>query len=1130
MTGSDIWNYLVCRYKTSMDIKDAINTKSPTEYLSSETEVHKEHENQVRQKCVSQLESMGLKVVNINTIVDDHQAVLETIEAMHSGVDVILEAGLKNERWYGRPYIMMKVDRSSSLGDWSYEVYDCIELFQTKAETIIQLLLYSELVESIQDLLPESIYIISKREMRFVEKYRVLDYYSYYKYVKRKCEKFIENKHVHKNVYPEPTQYCEICRWNRHCDKRRRDDDHLSLVAGITRLQRKQLHLWNRSTVQRLSHLPLPIKVAPNYDSKMSYIQLREQARIQVESRNAGKPIFEIIESNENTGLCQLPKPSLRDVFLDIKGAPNFGRTGLDYLFGFAYVVKGKKTKFDYRWALSYREEKEAFVWIIESIMQNWVDSPHLHVYHFSNYVPITLKKLMGIYGLCEDDVDRMLRAGLFVDLQAITRQSMYASVEQYSLKALEEFHCFERSMSLDISKFAIRKAQHCIETGRTADIDDSIKKIIQQNHEDNCRSLNSLRDWLEKIRSMQNKLGTKMKRPIFSDGSPSEALIDRQAFVASITEELKSDLPDDTESLDESQEARRLLANLIDWHRREDKADWWELFRLGDLSDRDLIDERSALSGLKPLEQLDSIVGSCVHMYMFEEQESDIRTGQFLRHGKMRVGEVYHIDYINRFIDIKKTRNAFDFHPSSVFVDPSGPDSEVLAGALFRLAFWVSINGIDAPGSHRAARDLLLRRSPRLKKRAKFKVLPGESTDDAAIRIAVNLNDSILAIQGPPGSGKTYTGARIICELVRNRKKVGVTAISHKVIRNLLDEVVSVSRALGIVDLKCLQKVWKKPDEGSDGIIFTRRNKDILDSLNSDIDVVAGTAWLWSREEFFESLDVLVVDEAGQMSLANVLAISQAAKNLVLLGDPQQLEQPIKGSHPEGADSSAMEYLLNGARTIPTNKGLFLESTRRLHPNICRYTSEIFYDNRLQSLEGLDRQRISGHPKLSGAGLWFVPVHHEGNQNSSIEEVEYVAKIMESFMSPRVKWIDHLNQKRILSIDDVLIVAPYNAQVAALSARLPGARVGTVDKFQGQQAPIVIYSLSSSSPEDAPHGMKFLYSMNRLNVATSRAQAIVILVGNPLLLEPECRSPNQMKLANALCRFLELAKIYEID
>jgi superfamily I DNA and/or RNA helicase len=243
-----------------------------------------------------------------------------------------------------------------------------------------------------------------------------------------------------------------------------------------------------------------------------------------------------------------------------------------------------------------------------------------------------------------------------------------------------------------------------------------------------------------------------------------------------------------------------------------------------------------------------------------------------------------------------------------------------------------------------------------------------------------------------------------------------------------------------------------------------------------------------------------------------------------VLLGDPQQLGQPLQGSHPEGTDASALEHILGAHKTIPAEQGLFLDHTWRLHPEICAFTSELFYEGRLNSRPNLDRQLLDGPTPLAGAGLWFVPVPHEGNQTSSPEEVERIVALVADLTAGGVHWTDQANDRRPLRLAEILIIAPYNAQVASLSARLPEARIGTVDKFQGQEAPVVICSLTTSSPEEAPRGMEFLYSPNRLNVAVSRAKTACILVGSPALFEPECRSPAQMRLANAFCRYLEMA------
>jgi superfamily I DNA and/or RNA helicase len=350
---------------------------------------------------------------------------------------------------------------------------------------------------------------------------------------------------------------------------------------------------------------------------------------------------------------------------------------------------------------------------------------------------------------------------------------------------------------------------------------------------------------------------------------------------------------------------------------------------------------------------------------------------------------------------------------------------------------------------------------------------------------------------------------------------------VSHKVIRNLLEAVGKAAAEEG-GPASCLHKVSQESTgKLPPGIQETTDNAEVREALRSRrVSIAGGTAWLWSRPEFFEAVDVMFVDEAGQMSLANVLAIAGAAKSLVLLGDPRQLEQPIQGSHPEGTAASALEHVLDGHLTIAPDRGLFLEETWRLPPEICAFTSELFYEGRLSTRAKPGRQVLSGASPFDGSGLWFVPVEHDANQSACRDEVEVVAALCERLRSGGATWRDRDGASHPVTLEDILIVAPYNAQVADLMSRLPrGARVGTVDRFQGQEAPIVIFSLTTSTPEDAPHGMNFLFDPNRFNVGTSRAMCACIVVGSPRLFEPDCQTPRQMKLANAFCRFLEMAR-----
>jgi uncharacterized protein len=349
----------------------------------------------------------------------------------------------------------------------------------------------------------------------------------------------------------------------------------------------------------------------------------------------------------------------------------------------------------------------------------------------------------------------------------------------------------------------------------------------------------------------------------------------------------------------------------------------------------------------------------------------------------------------------------------------------------------------------------------------------------------------------------------------------------SHKVIANLLEAVGKEAGVRGEI-VRIAHKTSSDADDPLPACITPLAdNAAVCQKLAArEMDVVGGTAWLWSREDMAGSVDVLFVDEAGQLSLANAIAVSAAAASMVLLGDPQQLDQPQKGTHPDGVELSALQHMLGGHNTIPSERGIFLPTTWRLAPSICAFTSEIFYEKRLFPKPGLERQALTDVDGLAGSGLWYVDIDHDGRTSASDEEVEAVSSLVARLLAPGATWISETGARSQLVVTDILVVSPFNAQVSRLRERLPaGARVGTVDKFQGQAAPVVIYSMASSSPEDAPRGMEFLYSLNRLNVATSRAKCAVIIVANPRLYSPECKTPRQMKLANALCRYRELAR-----
>ncbi|MGA8102516.1 MAG: TM0106 family RecB-like putative nuclease [Candidatus Acidiferrales bacterium] len=1127
LAATDLSNHLACHHVTTLDLSVARGERTAPKWEAPDLAVIQELGTRHEAAYLNHLRDQGLSFVNLAEIRDEQRSIAETLSCMERGVDVIAQGTLAHDRWFGRPDVLRKVTtQPSRFGDWSYEVYDCKLTRETKAASLLQLALYSEMLAKAQNAEPEVMHVVPGGANFQPEPYRCDEFAAYYRYVKAQLEDVSDNGKVGL-TYPEPCAHCDVCRWFRECDARRRGDDHLSLVAGINKLQRTQLNEWQTETMARLAVLPIPLDRKPRRGSKEAIERVREQARVQVEARTLDKLVHELLDVDENSGLCKLPAPSPRDMFVDLEGDPFAGDSGQEYLFGFVAQDDGGKLHYQKQWCLTPDEEKRAFEWLIDEVMKRWSADPAMHLYHFGGYERTHLRNLTLRYVTREAEIDRMLRAHVFVDLHTIFKQAVRAGVEEYSLKKLEAFHKFERTVPLEQSRAAMRHIEHWLELERGGELRKEDQNVMEGYNEDDCRSTASLRDWLEIQRQNLERTGEIIPRPLIEDGAPSEQVDERQKRVAALVAQLIEGLPASPSERSSEQSARWMLAQLLDWHRREDKVEQWQYFHFAEMDDDSLMEERPTLGGLQLVWRSAKGRTLPVDTYSFPPQETDVHAGDKVCHRDVTIGKVESIDFAKLTVDIKKTGAALDLHPPVIFVDRRGNQSyKVLAESLFALGEWVRDRGFDAPEKFRAVSDLLLRRPPRLTGNQSVAALPGEDALANAWRVVRALDNSVFAIQGPPGAGKTYTAARMICRLVAEGKKVGVTALGHKVIRKVLEEVQAAADELHTT-VQCVQKVkgdGPSPDP-LPNVEFTTKNEIPLARLQSGrVRVVAGTAWLWARPEYFEQVDVLFIDEAGQMALADVAALAQGAKNLVLVGDPQQLERPLKGSHPEGADESALQYILGKHKTIQKDMGLLLPETWRMHPKICDFTSEMFYERRLGARSHTRSHLLEGHPWLKGAGLWFVPVAHEGNRNSSAEEVEVVARIVDGLLVPGVKWFYGEGNSRPLRLEDILVVAPYNAQVSDLLACLPNAKIGTVDRFQGQEAPVVIYSLTTSSPEDAPRGMEFLFSLNRLNVATSRGQTAVIIVGSPRLFEPECKTPRQMQLANAFCRYLEMA------
>jgi uncharacterized protein len=1182
LSATDLANHLGCAHLSQLDRavaeRRAERPRRRDPIIDLLTERGREHEA----AYLAHLRAQKLRVVEIRSA-PGTDGVETTLAAMRDGADIIYQAPLADDRWHGRADFLRRVARPSALGAWSYEVVDAKLATETRAGTILQLCVYSTLLERLQGEPPQEAHVVAPHHHFKPESYRLADYAAYYRLVRRRLERALAQHDA--VTYPEPAQHCDVCNWWVQCNARRRADDHLTFVAGISRLQIKELR--SRLHVDTLEKLgDLKVVERPTRGSREALARTRDQAAIQLKARRLLERQLEVLPLGPEHGFLRLPKPARGDLFLDLEGDRLALEGGREYLFG----VSDTRGAYTPLWATNPAEEKRAFEQVVDRILAAFAADRATHVYHFGAYEPTAFKRLSGRYATRENELDTILRAELFVDLHTIVKHSLRASVETYSLKDLEQFYGLVRAQDLRVATASRRALEWAIEMredlGFSAAAAAQAKPqlelgldsatgpsrfaehvaIVERYNRDDCVSAAALRGWLEELRAdAERDAGNELPRPELNSGEASEQVAEAAEETQRVMAALLHDVPVDAAERNELEQARWLMAQLLEWHRREEKAAWWEYFRLLELPLEDYEDERSALAGLSFMATVGGTPRKPVHRYEFPPQEHDVRRGDEVCApvtGKA-LGKIAAIDVAAHTVDIEHAGRYADTRPERVFVRRM-VSPKPKPGVLLEIGRWLAANDVDAEGPHRAARDLLLKLPPRLvagsrgigslaaasqaadsrviafaaarsaRERQRAAAVAPPSDVDAevkeAIRLAFELDHGVLPIQGPPGTGKTFTGSHMILELVKAGKKVGVTAVGHETIRNVLRAVCAHAAEQGLADFQCLHK-GKPKEDNPEKLHAIDDNDRIAQLFASDAyRLLGGTSWLWANERFRDSVDVLFIDEAGQMSLADVLAVSAGAKSLVLLGDPQQLEQPQQASHPPGAGVSALEHLLGGTKTIVKERGLFLHQTRRLHPDICAFTAEAFYEGRLKSVPGLERQAVLAPPgttaaSLGSSGLVFVPVEHDANQSRAKEEVDAIAQLVEALTAHGVQYLGADGDSLPLKSTDLMVVAPYNAQVTALAERLPGVRIGTVDKFQGQQAPVVIVSLTTSTPEDAPRGMDFLYSANRLNVATSRARALCILVGNPKLFEPDCRSPQQMRLANAFCRYRELAR-----
>ena len=702
-----------------------------------------------------------------------------------------------------------------------------------------------------------------------------------------------------------------------------------------------------------------------------------------------------------------------------------------------------------------WRRERRAFERLIDFIIERLDRDPALHVYHYAPYEPTALKRLMGRYGTREDEVDRLLRGGVMVDLLRAVRQSLRASVESYSIKRIEPLYGFEREVDLRDAGSSIVAFEEWLELGEGERPAANHLERIERYNRDDVVSNARLRDWLEGRRAeLQELTGLEVPRPAARDGLLPQKLNDAQIRIQALVDAL-TDAPADEAERTVEQQATWLLGHLLGWHRREDKSMWWEFFHwMLEMAPDELIDESEPIGGLEPVELLeDHGNGKQTWRYRFPVQEFDLGRDKVHDPGKAKAhpdaspfswsaGDVVATDAAAGTLDLKRV--ASDPHPEAV-----APLNFLRTGdqqaALVAIGEWVRDHGIDGPGLHAAARDLLLRRPPRAGQRAGDPlVLPGETDLDAARRLATELRDTTLAIQGPPGSGKTYTGARMICTLLAGRKaRRESPRTSHKVIGNLLAEVLKAAAAEG-VDVRPVQKADKDQLLDDPRVTKAKDTADVRARLDDGrANLATGTSWLWASDKMADAVDVLFVDEAGQISLANVLAMSpgdrehRAARRPAATGPAAQRHASAR-RRPLGTGARARRPRHDASPRWACSSSGPGASTRTL----CAYTSEVFYDGRLEPEPHLAGQRVIAPNPVGGTGPRFVHVVTTGFDNESPPEAAAVADLARSLVEGGTHWIDQHGDRHPMRLggrpDRRPVQRPGRRDQAAPPARRP--------------------------------------------------------------------------------------------
>lgn len=1058
-----------------------------------------EHEAEV----LTKLEARYGKAVAIPTRVSLDDKVAATHQAMREGRPLIYQAALSGARWMGYPDFLVRVEGPN--GPY-YEPHDAKLGRRLKPSYVLQLSIYADLLAEAGWPRPAEGRIllggaanIDNDEAGWVK----LGHFAHVtQRLKSQYEAFVDAGAS--NTKAVPCTACSQCSYESRCEAEWRAADSVHYVAGIASSQRLKLETKDITSLQGLVDTKLTARDLGIGEE--AFARIKRQAELQAKARETGSMHWEPKPYERGKGFALLPPKEEGDLYYDIEGDPLFGPTGLEYLHGVWGPLEGGAPRFTAFWAHDYAEEKASFEALMDAFARHLKRFPKARIYHYAPYEKTALCRLSTHYGTRENELDDMLRQKRFVDLYAVVRQGILASTESYSIKKIEAFYGMERDEAVTSGGDSIVEYERWRETGDLQILDD-----LAAYNEKDVRSTEALRDWLEQIRpagAHYDPVGEKDDEAAVRE---ADRLVRDEARLALAEQVRASKLAEP--------EVKDLVAELLWFHQRADKPAWWAFFERMEMSEEDLIDDLDAIAGLTRIGPPEVEKRSFVQKFSWPQQDTKLRVGgtPVIVEQGVSAGTLVAIDRDRRTATLKRGMNSGPW-PESFSLGAQKPlKNDGLRAAVQAVAQALADGETEGL---QALLDFAHRRAPNLEGYAKGEAIiaDGEDLVDGTIRAMRAMQSTSLFIQGPPGTGKTYTVSRAIAAMLKDGKRVAVSSNSHHAINNLIGRVETAADELKH-SFFGVKVAW---DEAGDHAyvgkyIVTAKNV----SFNGGPDLVAATAWQFCKcdEPVF---DYLVIDEAGQVSLGNLAAMARCAKNIVLVGDQMQLPQPVQGSHPGETGASLLDYLLQGAATVAPDHGILLNVSWRMHPDLCGFISDAIYDGRLsahpQNTGRVLKLNRGADPALAPSGLRFVPVLHTGNRQDSLEEVQRIKEIVTSLLAQL--WTDEKGNTRRLTLEDILIVAPYNLQVQLLLQHLQGgARVGTVDKFQGQEAPVAIVSMATSSPDEAPRGTDFLFSRQRLNVALSRAKTLSLLVASPALLDYPAKTVNDLRLLDLFVR-----------